>query len=143
MSATAATLNALGTTTVVDFYKRSWRPDADDASVLIAARLFTAGWGLLAVAFAAFAQLADNLIQAVNVLGSIFYGPTLGVFLVGFFSKRAGARAVIVGLVVGQAVVIAVFAASSIGYLWYNVIGCAVTAAIALSWPAQPPRGDA
>jgi Na+/proline symporter len=143
MSATAATLNALGTTTVVDFYKRSWRPDADDEEVLRAARWLTAGWGLIAVGFAAFAQLADNLIQAVNVLGSIFYGPTLGVFLVGFFSRRVGARAVIAGLVVGQGVVFAVFAGSSIGYLWYNVIGCAVTAAIALSWPPQPQRGDA
>jgi Na+/proline symporter len=131
MSATASTLNALATTTIVDFYKRSVRPDASDAHVLRAAQWATAGWGVLALSFAAFASLADNLIQAVNILGSIFYGPTLGVFLIGFFIRRIGPRAVLPALLVGQAVVIAVFALTSIGYLWYNVIGCFVVIAVA------------
>ena len=131
MSATASALNALGSTTVVDFYKRSVRPDASDAHYLRAAQLFTVFWGVVAMLFAAFASLLDNLIQAVNILGSIFYGPTLGVFLVGFFFKRIGANPIFWALVIGQAIVVAVFALSSIGFLWYNVIGCASVVAIA------------
>ena len=89
MSATASALNSLGTTSVVDFYKRSLRPAADDAHYLRVAKLFTVVWGAVAVGFAIGASLFENLIQAVNILGSIFYGPMLGVFLVGFFTRRA------------------------------------------------------
>jgi Na+/proline symporter len=131
MSATAAALNALGTTSVVDFYRASWRPDADDAHYLRAARLFTALWGLLAVGFAAFTSLFENLIQAVNILGSLFYGPTLGVFLIGFFTRRVRGDAVFLALIAGQAAVLATYALSGIGYLWYNVIGCAAVLALA------------
>jgi SSS family transporter len=133
MSATASALSALGSTTVVDFYKRSVRPDLDDAGALRAARWFTVGWGLVAVAFAAFASLFDNLIQAVNILGSIFYGPTLGVFLVAFFLPRVRATPVFWSTVVAQALVIAVFATTSIGFLWYNVIGCAAVVVLSLA----------
>jgi Na+/proline symporter len=123
MSATAAALSSLGQTTVVDFY-RPWRARAaSDAHDLAAARWFTVGWGLVAVGFAAFASLLENLIQAVNILGSIFYGPMLGVFLVGFFLPRV--RVVFWPALAAQAIVVAVWATSSIGFLWYNVIGCA------------------
>lgn len=125
MSATASALNALGTTTVVDFYKRSWRPGATDAERVRAGRGFTIFWGALAVAFAMFASQLDNLIQAVNILGSIFYGPMLGVFLVGFFFKSARGTPVFLATVLAQAAVLATFFASDIGFLWYNVIGCA------------------
>ena len=125
MSATASALNALGTTTVVDFYKRSWRPEATDGDRVRAGKLFTVMWGALAMAFAMFAAQLDNLIQAVNILGSLFYGPMLGVFLVGFFFKRARGTPVFVGTLAAQALVLAAFAASDIGFLWYNVIGCA------------------
>src|SRR5262249_9159552 len=84
MSATASELTALGSTTVVDFYKRSFKPAASDAHYLRAGKLFTVFWGALAVLFALFASILDNLIQAVNILGSIFYGTILGVFLAGF-----------------------------------------------------------
>ncbi|HNN51791.1 MAG TPA: sodium:solute symporter [Pseudomonadota bacterium] len=124
MSATASALNALGATTVVDFYKTSLRPHESDRHYFLAAKGFTILWGLLAMLFATFASLVDNLIQAVNILGSIFYGPTLGVFLVGFFLPRVGAKSVFVSLVAAQALVLLVFAFSSIGFLWYNVIGC-------------------
>lgn len=132
MSATAAALSSLGTTSVVDFYRRSFRPDEDDAHYLLAAKLFTVFWGVLAVLFAAFASLLDNLIQAVNILGSIFYGPMLGVFLVGLFLKRVRATPVFIALVVAQATVVAVFVFSHIGFLWYNVIGCGALVALAL-----------
>jgi Na+/proline symporter len=149
MSATAAALSSLGTTTVVDLYRpwraRAGRPPPTDAESLRAARLFTVGWGALAVLFAATASLVDNLIQAVNILGSIFYGPMLGVFLVGFFVKRVGGTAAFAGVVVAQAIVVATFALSGIGFLWYNVIGCAavIVVALAVSAVARGPGRSA
>lgn len=147
MSATASALNALGSTTVVDVYKRSIRPQASDEHYLRMAKLFTVLWGVLAMGFAAFASLLDNLIQAVNILGSIFYGPTLGVFLVGFFVKWVRGTPVFVALILGQAAVILTFAFSQIGFLWYNVIGCVVVLGLSLLfealWPGPPARVSA
>jgi Na+/proline symporter len=140
MSATASALAALGSTATVDFYRASWRPAATDAECLRAARWFTVGWGILAVLFAAFASLLDNLIQAVNILGSIFYGPTLGVFIVAFFLKRVRGTPVFIALVVGQIAVILTFALSSIGFLWYNVIGCAAVVGLATLLQVAVPR---
>src|SRR6185295_20217502 len=114
MSSSAGALSALGTTTVVDFYRLSFRPGKSDAHYLSSARLFTALWGALAVGFAGFAALLDNLIQAVNIVGSLFYGPTLGVFLTGFFTKKIGGTPAFVATLVGQALVLAVFAFSGI-----------------------------
>jgi SSS family solute:Na+ symporter len=141
MSATASALNALGSTTVVDFYKRSFKPEASDGHYLRAAQGFTILWGVLAMLFAGFASLLDNLIQAVNILGSIFYGPTLGVFLAGFFLRRVGGTAVFISLLIGQAAVILTFVWTSIGFLWYNVIGCAVVVILSLILSAVWPRG--
>ncbi len=132
MSATASALSALGSTTAVDFYRTVFRREASDAHTLAAGRAFTVLWGVLAMLFATFASLIDNLIQAVNILGSIFYGPTLGVFVVGFFFRRVGGTAVFVALLVAQGLVILVFARTSIGFLWYNVIGCAAVAVLGL-----------
>lgn len=129
MSATASALNALGTTMEVDFYKRTWRPAATDAQRVRAAKLFVVLWGVLAMTFAMFAEQIDNLIQAANILGSIFYGPMLGVFLVGFFTKRARGTPVFVATILAQALVVLVWRYSDIGFLWYNVIGCAAVAA--------------
>lgn len=144
MSANASALNALGTTSTIDFFKRSFRPNATDAELVLATRIFTAGWGLFAIGFALFASQLDNLIQAVNILGSIFYGPMLGIFVVAFFLRSVDATAVFVAAVLAQLTVFAVFAFSEIGFLWYNVIGCAVVvgAAVLASrlWPAPPAR---
>ncbi len=125
MSSIASELNALGTTTVIDFYRRVFKPDASDRHVLIASKLFTVFWGLMAVGFASFASLLDNLIQAVNILGSLFYGTVLGIFLVAFFVKRVGANAVFLAALASQGIVFSAYAFSDIGYLWFNVIGCA------------------
>jgi Na+/proline symporter len=125
MSATASALSALGTTSVVDFYKRSIEPGLSDAKGVRVAKWFTVFWGVLAVGFAVFASQLDNLIQAVNILGSIFYGPMLGVFLVGFFFRKARGTPVFFATLLAQAAVLATFLASDIGFLWYNVIGCA------------------
>ena len=139
MSANSAALSSLGATTVVDFY-RPRHPDASDARTLAVARWSTAAWGLVAVAFASFASLLDNLIQAVNVLGSLFYGPMLGVFLVGFFIARVGGRAVFWATVTGEIVVLAAAAFGHLGFLWYNVLGCAVVVGLAPLLQRISPR---
>jgi Na+/proline symporter len=118
---------------VVDFYRASFRPDASDAHHLAAAKAFTVLWGLVAIGFAAAASLFDNLIQAVNILGSIFYGPMLGVFLVGFFTRRVGGTVAFVATLAAQLAVLVVWRATSIGFLWYNVVGCGVVVAVALA----------
>jgi hypothetical protein len=144
MSATASALNSLGTTSVIDFYKRSLRVQrregANDAHYLRVAKLFTIGWGAVAVGFALGASLFENLIQAVNILGSLFYGPMLGVFLVGFFTKRVSGTTAFVAVVAAEAAVIAVWLGSSIGFLWYNVVGCGVVVAVSLAGRVLSPR---
>jgi SSS family transporter len=142
MSANSSALSSLGATTVVDFYKPR-HPGATDRQTLLVARVATAAWGLLAVGFAAFASLLDNLIQAVNILGSLFYGPMLGVFLVGFFLARVHGRAAFWATVVGEACVLVAAAFGRIGFLWYNVLGCTVVVGLAplLQWAlAASPR---
>jgi len=122
----AGELNALGTTTTIDLW-RHFRPLAahDEARNIRVAKWFTAIWGLFAIAFALYASFAENLIEAINILGSIFYGVVLGIFLVAFFLKRVGGPAVFWAAVVAQAMVFVLFFSLNISYLWYNLIGCA------------------
>ncbi|TPW11927.1 MAG: SSS sodium solute transporter superfamily, partial [bacterium] len=136
MSSTAAELSALASTTVVDFYRRSVRPGADDGELVRVSRMSTVMWGVFAVLFAEFAGKLGSLVEAVNILGSLFYGTILGIFLLAFYVKRAGGTAVFTGALIGEAVVVGFFAFSKISFLWYNVIGCLVTMAAAwtLSW---------
>ena len=124
LSSKSGELNALGSTTTVDFYRHIIRREATDAHYVKASKWFTAFWGLVAIAFALFAHLAENLIQAANIIGSIFYGAPLGLFLVAFFLKRIGGTAVFWAALAAQALVFAL-CATKISYLWYNVIGCA------------------
>jgi Na+/proline symporter len=140
LSSKAAELNALGTTTTIDLW-RHFRPlaAADEARNVRVAKRFTALWGLFAVAFALFAGFAENLIEAINILGSIFYGVVLGIFLVAFFLRRVGGSAVFFAAVAAQALVILMFLSLNIGYLWYNLIGCA--ACIAFSMLLQAVLG--
>ncbi|WNZ61021.1 sodium:solute symporter [Myxococcus sp. MxC21-1] len=142
MSSIASELTALGTTTTVDFYRRVFQRNASDRHVLVASKLFTVFWGIVAVGFATFASLLDNLIQAVNILGSIFYGTVLGIFLVAFFVKRVRGHAVFAAAVISQAAVIALFFLSDVGYLWFNVIGCALVVALSLVMQAVLPSGE-
>jgi len=136
----ASELNALGTTTTIDFW-RHFRPlaAADEARNVRVAKWFTALWGCFGMAFALFAGFAENLIEAINILGSIFYGVILGIFLVGFFFRRVGGSAVFAAAVAAQALVIAMYLSLSLGYLWYNLIGCA--ACIGLSVALQAVLG--
>jgi Na+/proline symporter len=139
LSSTASELAALGATSTVDLYKRLWeRAPTSDRHDLLVSKLFTVLWGLVAVSFATFAALLDNLIVAVNILGSVFYGTVLGLFVVGFFIRRVSATPVLLAALVAQAVVIGLFLTSSLGFLWYNVIGCAVV--VLLSLALEPLR---
>jgi Na+/proline symporter len=142
MSSTASELNALGATTTVDIYRRALNKDASDAHYLRASKAFTVMWGLIAVAFATFASLLDNLIQAVNILGSIFYGTILGIFLVAFFVKRVHGNAVFMSALLSQATVIALYLLSDIGFLWYNVIGCVLVMGTSLVVQAMMGRAS-
>jgi SSS family solute:Na+ symporter len=141
MSSSSAELSALSSTTVVDFYRRSVRPGASDRHYLVAARAFIVLWGLLALAFAAYASLIDNLIQAVNILASLFYGTILGIFLLALFTKRIRGGPVFLSALLSEAVVIACFALTDLGFLWFNVIGCALVVGLAalidVAWPAS------
>jgi Na+/proline symporter len=123
MSSTASEINALAGTTTVDIYKRLIRPDATDMHYVLATKFFTILWGLLAIGFASICNLFENLIQFVNIIGSIFYGTILGVFLVGFFSKFIKGNAVFWGAIVSELIVIAIFMLTKIGFLWLCVIG--------------------
>lgn len=134
MSSTAGELNALASTTTVDIYKRSVSRNGSDRHYLISSKLFTLMWGILALSFAAFASLLENLIQAVNIIGSLFYGAILGIFLVAFYFKRIKGNAVFIAALLAEAVVIVFFILSyhdviRISYLWFNLIGCALVIA--------------
>src|SRR5206468_2521574 len=131
MSATAATLNALGSTTAIDFYRPLIRPNASDHHYVIAAKALTAAWGLIAIGVASFASLVENLIEAGNILGSIFYGSILGLFLAAFFIRRVTGSAAFFAALIAQALVFILFATTNIGYLWYNFIGCAAVLILA------------
>jgi SSS family solute:Na+ symporter len=142
LSSTASELAALGTTTTIDVW-RHLRPliAADEARNVRVARRFTALWGAVAVAFALFAGFAENLIEAINILGSIFYGVVLGLFLVAFFLRHVGGTAVFLAAVVAEVLVVAMYFSLNIGYLWYNLIGCAACIVLSLALQAAlPPR---
>ena len=140
LSSTASELAALGTTTTIDVW-RHLRPlaAADEARNVRVARRFTLLWGAVAVGFALFAGFAENLIEAINILGSIFYGVLLGLFLVAFFLHWVGGTAVFLAAAAAEALVIAMYFSLDIGYLWYNLIGCAVCIVLSLALQAILP----
>lgn len=142
MSSIAGELSALGTTSALDLWRRLRRPDADGAALVRASRVFTVLWGAVAVGFASVASLLDNLIQAVNILGSLFYGTILGLFLAAFWLRRASGRAVVLATLVAQAMVIGLYVGSSLGFLWFNLVGCALVLALTAVLSAVWPRTD-
>lgn len=132
MSSTAGELNALASTTVIDFYKRIWKPEASEKHYLLVSRLFTLFWGLMAILFAVLAQLVDNLIQAVNILGSLFYGTILGIFVVAFFLPHVKSKAVFWAALFSEMSVLLLFKFSEIGFLMFNVIGCFIVVVLSI-----------
>ena len=132
MSSTASELNALASTTAIDLYKRNVREDKSEVHYVKASKWFTLAWGMIAISVACIANLFDNLIQLVNIIGSIFYGNVLGIFLLAFFIKFVKGNAVFVAALITQALIIGVFLLDWLPYLWLNLVGCALVMGIAV-----------
>lgn len=125
-SSTASELSALATTTVVDIYRRSFVKDATDRHYLLASKFFTILWGGIALLFAANASLFENLIQAVNIIGSLFYGVILGIFFVAFFMKKVGGTATFTAAMITEAIILGLYFGADLAFLWLTPIGCAL-----------------
>jgi Na+/proline symporter len=132
MSSTSSELQALASTTVVDVYKRLWKPAATEQDCFEVSRWATVGWGIYAIIFAMFANRLGTLIEAVNILGSLVYGTILGIFMVAFLFKQVGARAVFVSALLSEALILGLFFYSDLPFLWYNVVGCVVVVFVSL-----------
>jgi solute:Na+ symporter, SSS family len=133
MSSVASELAALGSTSTIDLYRRvRKRAQPDPRRDLLITKGFTVLWGLVAIGFASTASLFDNLIEAVNIIGSIFYGTVLGMFVVAMFLRLVTATPVFIGALVAQTSVIVLFRTTDLGFLWFNVIGCAIVVGVSL-----------
>lgn len=132
MSSTASELNALGTITALDLYKRNKKEIAPEQHYVRASKFFTLVWGIVAIFIANIANLFDNLIQLVNIIGSIFYGNVLGIFLLAFFIRYVKGNAVFVAALITQVIVFIGFYQDWMSYLWLNAFGCALVIAIAI-----------
>jgi SSS family solute:Na+ symporter len=142
MSSTASELNALASTTVVDLYRRLGRGAAPEHHYVAASRVATVFWGMFAIGFAVSAGRLGSLVEAVNILGSLFYGTILGVFLVAFFVRGVRGTPVFLAALSAEAGVISCFLFTHIPYLWFNVLGCIAVIVLALAleklMPARP-----
>ena len=131
MSSTASEINALATITSIDLYGRNQKEDKGEEHMVKMTKWFTLGWGIIAIIIACFADLAENLIQLVNIIGSIFYGNVLGIFLLAFFFKYIKGNAVFVGALITQAIVVIGWWLDWMPYLWLNLFGCVLVIIIA------------
>jgi SSS family solute:Na+ symporter len=136
MSASASELNALASTTAIDIYKRNSKDEKTEKQLLNATQFFTLGWGIIAISFACVCTLFENLIQLVNILGSIFYGTVLGIFLVGFLIKYVKGKAIFWSAAISQISIFFIYyyfihiypsGQEKLGYLWLNFIGASLT----------------
>ena len=132
MSSTSAELNALASTSVMDIYKRLYKSEASEKHYLMVSKLATVFWGLIAIFFALFANRLGSLIEAVNILGSLFYGTILGLFLVAFYVKKVKGNAVFLAAIISEIIVLLLFQFSDIPYLWFNFIGCMLVIILSL-----------
>jgi len=143
MSSSSGEINSLATVSIVDIYKRHFRRNATDHHYLTASRVATAFWGAYAVAFAGLGEHLGSLIEAVNIIGSLFYGSLLGVFVLAFFFKRVTGTGAFVGMIAGETAIFTAFLFTGISFLWYNVIGCVVVIATAMVVSYASPRPSA
>ena len=127
MSSTASELNALSTTTVIDLYKRNHIVKKSDNHYLNASKWFTVMWGVIAIIFASVGRLFENLIELVNLIGSLFYGTVLGIFIVAFFFKKIKGNQVFYAACLSQILIFFIYGFFEIGYLWLNFIGAIMT----------------
>jgi Na+/proline symporter len=143
MSSSSGEINSLATVSIVDIYKRHIRKGASDHHYLTASRVATAFWGAYAVAFAGFGKNLGSLIEAVNIVGSLFYGSLLGVFTLAFFFRRVTGTGAFCGMLAGEAAIFAAFSFTGISFLWYNVIGCVVVIVTATAVSFLTPTASA
>jgi Na+/proline symporter len=139
MSSLSSEFNSLATASLVDFYRRFFRKEASDAHYLAVSRALTAVWGLLACGVALKARELGSAIEAVNLLGSYFYGSILGVFGLAVLTPRATARGAFYGLLAGMLAVFLVSQLTSIAFLWYNVVGAVAVFVVGLLITAIAP----
>jgi solute:Na+ symporter, SSS family len=132
MSSTSSEINALASTTIIDLYKRIVKKNASEKHYLTASKIFTIMWGILAILFAQFASKLGSLIEAVNILGSLFYGTILGIFLLAFYFKSIKGTPAFYAAIAGEVCVLYCFIFTGISYLWYNVVGCIAVIIFAL-----------
>jgi solute:Na+ symporter, SSS family len=132
MSSTSAELNALASTTVVDIYKRMVRPKSSEKHYVKISKLATVFWGVYAIAFALFANSLGTLIEAVNILGSLFYGTILGLFLVAFYIKWVHGSATFIAALIAEIAVLLFYFFTDVPYLWFNFIGCVLVVVMAI-----------
>ncbi len=131
MSSTASELNALASTSAVDIYKRSIRPDESEQHYVKASKWLTIGWAVFGMLFASVANQAENLIQFVNIVGSLFYGTILGIFLSAFYIKYLKSTAVFIGGIVGEIIILYLYFYTDVAFLMYNIIGCVAVIVVA------------
>ncbi len=146
MSSTSSELNALASTTTMDLYKRNVGDKTDEQMVKIS-RWFTFAWGIIAIGVACIANLAENLIQLVNIIGSIFYGNVLGIFLLAFFFKHIKGNAVFIAALITQCLVIGLFFLNefeiiNLPFLWLNFVGCFIVMIIAFLIQTLTPSNE-
>ncbi|PQJ77689.1 sodium:solute symporter [Polaribacter porphyrae] len=132
MSSTASELNALASTTAIDLYKRNVKEEKSEAHFVKASKWFTLLWGLIAISVACIANLFENLIEMVNIIGSIFYGNVLGIFLLAFFIKFVKGNAVFIAAIITQIIIIYVYNQDWLPYLWLNLLGCVLVMLLAV-----------
>ena len=132
MSSTASELNALASTTTIDIWKRKIFPDQSEEYYVKSSKILTGVWGIVAILFACYGTLFENLIQFVNIIGSIFYGTILGVFLAGFFVKYVKSRAIFIAAIISEVVIIYLWWIDIVPFLWLNLIGCILTIVLAV-----------
>ena len=132
MSSTASGLSALASTTAIDIYKRNLKTPKSEKHYVNATKLFTVFWGIVAILFACVGTLFENLIQLVNIIGSVFYGTVLGIFLVGFYIKYIKAKAIFWGAICSQLMIFYIFYLDIISFLWLNFIGAVLTIMVSL-----------
>jgi solute:Na+ symporter, SSS family len=141
MSSTASELNALGSTTAIDLYKRNIE-GRDEKHYVRVSKWFTLLWGVIAILVACTANLFDNLIQLVNIIGSIFYGNILGVFLLAFFIKFVKSKATFIAAIITQLTVAYVWYIDIMPYLWLNALGCVLVMGIAILLQFVLPKNN-
>lgn len=142
MSSTASGLSALASTTSIDIYKRNLKSEKSEKHFVNATKFFTLIWGIIAILFACVGTLFENLIQLVNIVGSVFYGTVLGIFLVGFYIKYVQARAIFYGAVICQLTIFYIYYLDVVSFLWLNFIGATLAIVLSILLQATVFRKD-